>query len=57
MEFEQAFENPLHIGIASMYFVDDQNLAEQTQQAQRLMFAVQHGKQGLIDGANACWFQ
>ena len=53
MELEQRFQHPLHIAVAGVNLIDDQHLAEQAEQAQRLVFAVQHAEHRLVDGADA----
>ncbi|MDP3295268.1 MAG: hypothetical protein Q8M37_11120 [Nevskia sp.] len=53
MKAQQAFKHDLHVRIAGMNLVHHQHLADQAQQAQRLVAAVQHGQQCLVDGADA----
>ena len=49
---QNGLEHALHVGIAGMHLVDDQYLAEQAEQAQGLVLAVERGKQYLIDRAD-----
>ena len=53
MKLEQRFQRALHVGVAGMHLVDHQHLACQTQQTQRLVFALQGTQQGLIHRAHA----
>ena len=52
MKLQQHFEHLLHVGVAGMHLVDDEYLAKQSEQAQRLVLAVQDRQQGLVDGAD-----
>ena len=53
MELEQRLQHSLHVAVAGMHLIDDQYLAEQAEQAQRLVLAVQHAEHRLVDRADA----
>jgi len=53
VEAQQHRQHALHVDIAGMHFIDHQHLAHQAQQPQRLVLAVQHRQQHLVDGAHA----
>jgi hypothetical protein len=53
VELEQGFECALHVCVAGVNLIDHEHLAHQAQQSQRLMLALEHAKQGLVNGADA----
>ena len=49
MEVQQCTEQTVHVSIAGVHLIHDENLAAKTEEPHRLVPGGEHGEEGLID--------